>query len=175
MTIESGDIRRDGNSGNQIDNKQLIPEPNSAQAALSDSLPKGQLNVAVRFHGWFNNRMCLLLMMIENVKPRDLRSIFKLEFFLDDIEHHFVPTHSPRYVWGAFRYLKRFLRLYPRIKTRHLVVALKMTARIYEAVGMPVPAFENKKTLSILTGKPTQQDIHRVVREVMKSSAFCIQ
>ena len=174
MTTESGDVLRDGKSRNRIDNKQPISMPNSCQAAQSGNLHREKLDVVVRFHGWFNNRMCLLLMMIENVKPRDLRSIFKLEFFLDDIEHHFIPTHSSRYVWGAFRYLKRFLRLYPRIKTRHLAVALKMTFRIYEAVGMPVPAFENKTTQSLLTGKPTQQDIHRVVREVMKSSAFCI-
>lgn len=57
------------------------------------------------FRAWFNNRMTVILMLMQHSRLRDSRTMMKIEFFLNDIEHHFVDSHAPKHLWDAFRYL----------------------------------------------------------------------
>ena len=88
------------------------------------------------FQGWFNNRMILLTMAIERPKAKTAEALLRMNFFLEDIEHHYIDSHAPKPVWDAFRYLRRFFKIYPRVEQKQSGRALEMIGRIYEAVGL---------------------------------------
>ncbi len=67
------------------------------------------------FRAWFNNRMTVLLILIHHIRQRDPRMILKIDFFLTDIEHHFVDSHAGEPYRYAFSYLHRYLKVYPAV------------------------------------------------------------
>lgn len=88
-----------------------------------------------RYEAWVNNRVMALSMTIQVNKRRVERSLLRHEFFLDEIEHHFINCYSGKKVWNAFRYLRLYLRSYPHMKPRHQQKALEMLDRIYTTLG----------------------------------------
>jgi len=87
------------------------------------------------FWGWFNNQMALLLMLIQCVRPRMPKLLLKIEFFLRDVEHHYLPPKAGASVRGAFRYLEGYFRVYPRVTREESNRAVRMVGRIYAAFG----------------------------------------
>ncbi len=92
-------------------------------------------NTEKRYSAWVNNKVMALMLAIQSNKTRDSRSILKHEFFLEEIEHHFVDCHANSKVWRAFSYLKRYLRTYPQGTANHQKTALRMLRLIYEELG----------------------------------------
>lgn len=84
---------------------------------------------------WFNNRMCVTLMAIENPRFRDHQSMMRIQFFLREIQCCFIKTGDSRHFRNAFRYLKRYFQVYPCVRRRQSEKALEMTARVYQAIG----------------------------------------
>ena len=62
--------------------------------------------------------------------------MLRIEFFLDDLEHHYIDSHAEKPVRDAFRYLRRFLKIYPQVKPEHACRAFQMVGRIYGALGL---------------------------------------
>lgn len=88
------------------------------------------------FSGWFNNRMAIILMAIQHLKRKDAQAILRIEFFLEDVEHHFTDSHAPKWVRNAFRYLKSYFKVYPEVTLWQSYRAVEMIARIYESLGL---------------------------------------
>lgn len=93
-------------------------------------------NVDGLFLGWFNNHMAMILLAIQHVRMKKVRSLMKMAFFLESIEHHYVPCDAPRCVRQAFRYLKRYFKVYPIVTQERSKRACEMVARIYEALEL---------------------------------------
>ena len=89
------------------------------------------------FTAYFNNRMTSLLMMIERPEiSREVLSVERQRFFLEDLYHHFLPSKCPtKYRW-AFRWLFRFLDIYPDIPSRRIYTAIRMVGFVYETFGL---------------------------------------
>ncbi len=105
--------------------KPVVKDPSVASASFEGL-----------FKGWFNNHMTVLLMMLQNPKPRTVITVQRIEFFLHDLEHHFMPFSSSKAVWDIFRYLKRYLKVYPNVRRSHSIRAIEMVGRIYQILGL---------------------------------------
>ncbi len=89
------------------------------------------------FQAYFNNKMMVLLMMIEHpMIARDAISIERQKLFLHDLYHHFLPSHMPSRYHHAFRWLELFFEKFPDIGPAKIHRATQMVALIYEAFGM---------------------------------------
>jgi hypothetical protein len=123
-------------------NKQ--PKGTASCAANSHSGKRGSLGsrasivpyIEPFFWAWFNNRMTVVLIAVQSVRLRDSQSMMRIRFFLDDLEHHFVDGHAAKTVWDAFRYLKRYFEVYPKVTLKQCKRALEMVGRIYAILGM---------------------------------------
>lgn len=105
------------------------------QAGRRGELAGGKLNEL--FRAYFNNRMMVLLMMIEHPGiSRRVHSIERQKFFLEDLYHHFLPPHCENKYRRAFEWLFRFLELYPRLGPERLYRGIQMVGLIYEAFGL---------------------------------------
>ena len=103
-----------------------------------DRLAGGQL--AELFRAYFNNRMMILLMMIEHPEiSRDVLSVERQRFFLLDLYHHFLPPHRASKYRHAFQWLFRFLKIYPDIAPRQIYQAIQMVSLVYEVFGIELP------------------------------------
>lgn len=92
------------------------------------------------FIAYFNNRMMVLLMLIEHPEiSRDVLSVQRQRFFLEDLYHHFLPSHCPSKYRKAFEWLFRFLTIYPHVSPRRIYQAIGMVGLIYEAFGLELP------------------------------------
>ena len=81
--------------------------------------------------------MMVLLMMIEHPGiSRDVLSVERQRFFLNDLYHHFLPSHCPSKYRRAFEWLFMFLYLYPDVSPRRIYSAIRMVGLIYEAFGL---------------------------------------
>lgn len=101
-------------------------------------LAGGKLNEL--FLGYFNNRMTVLLMMIEHPGiARNLNSVARQRFFLEDLYHHFLPPHCEAKYYRAFEWLFLFLKRYPFVSPRRIYRALQMVGLVYEAFGLELP------------------------------------
>ena len=104
----------------------------------ADQRPKGQDGfedgIEGLFWGWFNNHMAMILLAIECRRIRETRSMIRIELFLNDIEHHFIESDVPKQVRDAFRWIKRYFRVYPAVTIRQSEKAARMLGTIYAAV-----------------------------------------
>lgn len=100
--------------------------PNRAGAAKRDEF----------FQGWFNNQMTILLFALQSPKPLGRDAVKRLQFFLYDLEHHFLRGLQEAGVRRALRYLKCFLCAYPIVSMKHAPSVVRSVARIYEAAGL---------------------------------------
>lgn len=100
-------------------------------------------STAKKYQAWVNNRVAALLLAIEKTKACDELSLLKHEFFLDEIEHHFMDGHAGSRVGRAFQYLRRYLKHDPSAKAGHRRGALKMLGVIYGQLG-----FDGRKILA---------------------------
>jgi len=100
-------------------------------------------NTAKKYKAWVNNRVAALLLAIERTKAGNDESLIRHEFFLDEIEHHFVDGNAGGRVGRAFQYLRRYLKDYPLMKAGHRKGALKMLGIIYGQLG-----FDGRKILA---------------------------
>jgi len=92
------------------------------------------------FRAYFNNRMMILLMMIEHPEiSRQVLSIERVKFFLRDLYHHFLPSKCPSRYRRAFEWLFRFLEIYPTVTPRRIYQAIRMVGVVYEAFGFRLP------------------------------------
>ena len=91
--------------------------------------------IGKKYQAWVNNKVQVLTLTIQRDQIRDAHSLLKHEFFLEEIEHHFIDSHAGRRVWRAFDYLKRYLRHCSHTKTNHRKGALKMLSLIYGELG----------------------------------------
>lgn len=102
-------------------------------------LAGGKLNEL--FLGYFNNRMTVLLMMIEHPEiARAMNNVARQRFFLEDLYHHFLPPHTRPKYFRAFEWLFLFLKRYPFVGPRKIYRALQMVGLIYEAFGLELPS-----------------------------------
>lgn len=92
------------------------------------------------FTAYFNNRMMVLLMLVEHPGiSRDVLSVERQRFFLKDLYHHFLPSGCPSKYRKAFEWMFRFLDIYPDITPRRIYQAIQMIELIYEAFGLELP------------------------------------
>ena len=92
------------------------------------------------FTAYFNNRMMVLLLLIEHPGiSRDVLSVRRQRFFLEDLYHHFLPSGCPSRYRKAFEWLFRFLDIYPDVTPRRIYEAIRMVGLIYEAFGLELP------------------------------------
>lgn len=97
----------------------------------------GMKNLEPLFWAYFNNKMMILLMMIEHpVIAKSVLSVEKQKAFLSDLYHHFLPPHTPSKYHHAFKWLGLFLDRYPDVGPRRIHQAIEMVGRIYEAFGL---------------------------------------
>jgi hypothetical protein len=92
------------------------------------------------FVAYFNNRMTVLLMMIEHpeLKRRTL-SVEHARFFLHDLYHHFLPPGCPAQYGHAFEWLLRFLDVYPDVTPHRIYEAIGRVGLVYECFGLELP------------------------------------
>jgi len=110
----------------------------STIAYVREGMPQGneaESKGYVSFKGWFNNRMMVILMLMQDIRRRESRSMLRAEFFLEDVEHHFVKPSSGREIRNAFRWMRRYLKQYPQVTREHSRKALDQVSRIYDAVA----------------------------------------
>jgi len=89
------------------------------------------------FLAYLNNRMSVLLMMIEHPGiRREAQSILRQRYFLEDLYHHFLPSECPLRYRRAFEWLFRFLKVFPDVSPRGIGTAQYMVGLVYEAFGM---------------------------------------
>jgi len=92
------------------------------------------------FRAYFNNRMMVLLMMIEHPEiSRQVLSIERQRFFLDDLYHHFLPSGCPSKYRRAFEWLFRFLDVFPDITPLRIYQAIRKVELVYEVFGLKLP------------------------------------
>ena len=88
------------------------------------------------FLSYLNNRMTVLLLAIQRVRPMPVRSRLHLGLFLEDLQHHFVASDAPRSSRSALRWLKAFVRVYPQVCQKDLRKAYEMVERVYALFGL---------------------------------------
>ncbi|HOW87082.1 MAG TPA: hypothetical protein PKV84_00310 [Candidatus Omnitrophota bacterium] len=118
---------------------------------------------------WFNNKMMLLLMKMQYIQPRDSFGMMKSAFFLDEIEHHFIATTAPKSTRNAFRYLKRYMTVYPYVSKTHCERAFEMITRVYQGMGYQfnyVPSFTGYRGEITKLGRRNAG--HNTIEEVRK-------
>ena len=115
------------------------------------------------FRGWFNNHMTILLFMVQQPKPRKARTMLRIEFFIEDVEHHYIGCHGGKSVHDAFRYLKRYCKVYPAVTYRHSERAVEMVGRIYEALGLKLTTIH-----SLAPTEPHQERIKKEIKDSIK-------
>ena len=113
---------------------------------------------------WFNNHMTVILMAIQYIHGREAPTIAGIEFFLHDIEHHFIRIEAGQAVRHAFRYLKRYFKCYPRVTPKHSKRAVEMVRRIYSSLGLEL----NLQSYPVLTREDQAQ------RKIAKVLATCL-
>lgn len=92
------------------------------------------------FVAYFNNRMTVLLMMIEHPEiKRNPLSVEHARFFINDLYHHYLPPQCPTKYCHAFEWLLRFLDIYPDVTPRRIYEAIQMIALVYECFGLELP------------------------------------
>lgn len=111
---------------------------NTIEKIAGRALTGGELEEL--FLSYFNNRMTVLLMMIEHPGiKRSAQSVQRQRFFLEDLYHHFLPTGCAAKYRRAFEWLFRFLNIFPDIPPRRTYTALRMVGLIYETFGLELP------------------------------------
>lgn len=101
-----------------------------------------------QFDAYVNNRLFVLIMWVRSVKQRKNTASGKqhLEFFLHDMEHHFVDPHAGKEVRDAFRWLKAYVKVYPHVSKKDKTQkAYEMIKTVYEALGIKFPLIEEIK------------------------------
>lgn len=99
-------------------------------------------NLEPLFWAYFNNKMMILLMMIQNpMLTKSIRSVERQKMFLHDIYHHFLPPRVERKYHRAFKWLRMFLERYPDVTSNRNQRAIRMVKMIYEGFGLK---FENR-------------------------------
>lgn len=99
--------------------------------------PEKMENLEHLFWAYFNNKMMILLMMIENpLLTKSVLSVEKQKLFLHDLYHHFLPSKTERKYHRAFKWLRLFLERYPDVPFRLTQRAIRMIAIIYEGFGL---------------------------------------
>jgi len=104
---------------------------------ISGKRPERMENLEPLFWAYFNNKMMILLMMIENpILTKSALSVEKQKIFLHDLYHHFLPSKMERKYHRAFQWLHLFLDRYPDVTSRLIQRAIRMIAIIYEGFGL---------------------------------------
>ena len=124
------------------------------------------------FRGWFNNRMYVVLMSFQHIKARDPQTILGIQIFLRDIEHHFIPSHRPKSLVHAFRYLRRYFTVYPHVSVEQSQRAIEMVGRIYEAMGMMLKQ-QSAYHPKLSADEKIRREIKVSVQEVFSPLAGC--
>ena len=113
-------------------------EPNESGAGPEGLLAGGKLEDY--FRAYLNNRMMVLLMMVEHpVVGRGALAVERQRFFLNDLYHHFLPPHCEPKYRRAFEWLFRFLNIYPDAPPRRIYQAIRMIGLVYEVLGLEPP------------------------------------
>jgi len=99
--------------------------------------PEKMENLEPLFWAYFNNKMMILLMMIQNpMLTKSIRSVERQKMFLHDIYHHFLPARVERKYHRAFKWLRLFLERYPDVTASRNQRAVRMVKMIYEGFGL---------------------------------------
>lgn len=98
--------------------------------------PQTQRDTRSLFMGWFNNHMAVILMLIQRPGTRPVRVMMKIDFFLEDLEHHYIGSNATHDIHRSLGYLRDYFRHYPGVSGRQSLRALDRVGRIYEAVGL---------------------------------------
>lgn len=104
---------------------------------ITASRPEKLDNLELLFWAYFNNKMMILLMMIENpLLIKNSVSVDKQKIFLHDLYHHFLPPGMEQKYHRAFRWLHLFLDRYPDVSAGLIRRAIRMIGIIYEGFGL---------------------------------------
>lgn len=130
---------------NEMSNSKMVSSGNHAMMnllkRLSDESPLRQAvdrEVGVHFLAWFQDGVRVIRKTVENPTFRDSRLLAEMEFFLGQIEHHFVGSGAPQRIWDAFRYLRCFFKASPLVRAKHVKRASEMTRRLEQATSKDV-------------------------------------
>lgn len=106
------------------------------------------------FIGWFNNRMTVLLMAIQSVRPALSPNVtLRVHFFLEDIEHHLVGFDPSDATLEALSFLKKYFQQDFESRRRDSVEAVRRVKRVYEAVGVPFDSYPESQCKADLKRK----------------------
>lgn len=133
----------------------LIAIPSIFSLSSSDYVPEEDLPIEVdregQFSAYVHNRMNVLMIWIQHrTTVKELQAAKQhLSYFLYDMEHHFVDSLADKRIRDAFRWIRRFIKVYPAVFEKDRSQrAYEMVARIYEGLDIefkpakPVSGFE---------------------------------
>lgn len=94
-----------------------------------------------QFNAYVHNRMNILIMWVQHLKPRDVSEAKRhLDFFLHDMEHHFVDPYAPRELRKAYQWIRAYIKVYPAVtKKDRTQKAFEMIERVYQSIGIEFP------------------------------------
>jgi len=149
---------------NETSNNKLVPNGGPAITALlrrlSVETPYRQavdLETGAHFLAWFQDGVRVIRKTVENPTLRDSRLLAEMEFFLGQIEHHFVVSSASQRIWDVFRYLRHYFKTSVFVRKEHVKKAIEIVVRLEQAAsketlvaGSDVRAWYNNRMWVVL-------------------------
>ena len=107
------------------------------------------IEIENRYKAWVNNKIMILSLIISTDKVRNQDVLLRNEFFLEELEHHFMGIDVDKSVWRAFSYLKKYLKKFPHSSLRQRHIAIEMLALIYQELGFDCRNIKSNETLKV--------------------------
>ena len=89
------------------------------------------------FIGYFNNKMAVLVFLIQAQRHRpEARVVNGMCFFLDDLYNHILENSKQKQYRRIFFWLKQFLQKLPNVRTDQRESAVRFTRVLYDVLGL---------------------------------------
>lgn len=117
---------------NQVQEKRAAVSERQERGFIAEERP-----VNPSFSGYFNNKMTLLLFLIQaqKVRPNPML-VGTVHRFLDDLFFHLLAEHLRKRYRRIFQWLKRFFRKLPDVTVYQRDRAKDFIRAIYDAFGL---------------------------------------
>src|SRR3989338_1509742 len=128
------------------------------------------------FRGWFGNNMVILIMLLQGKNLRKETTIMRMQFFLFDLEHHFLNPRADHQIFrNEFRYLRYCLRVNPNTCVQHKERAMEMIAMIYEGLGLVchLDFQERKEPVCMRVKDEVRRGIYEIFKTLCHVPAHC--
>ena len=130
---------------NEMSNNKKTSSGNPAVLTLlkrlSDETPYRQAvdrETGAHFLAWFQDGVRVIRKTVENPTLWDSRLLAEIEFFLGQIEHHFIGSSAPQRIWDVFRYLRYYFKTSVSVRKKHVKKAIEMVARLEQAASKDI-------------------------------------